>query len=90
MAFKPSNKSEWEAFSPYYCTEEPKRLYKYWILHSPDDELMEIGHSERYYNKLKEIVGTDRIIYETRLTGKHDEEMDSESFLHFCKDFLSL
>ncbi|KAJ3186652.1 hypothetical protein HDU85_007472 [Gaertneriomyces sp. JEL0708] len=87
MAFT-SDQSVWKDASPQYhsLTETKYDLPPYLIIQSPEDELIEADHANRYYDHLRTF-GTDVELL-TSVKGTHFEMLKTKDFFQAIMDFI--
>ncbi|TPX62451.1 hypothetical protein SpCBS45565_g07013 [Spizellomyces sp. 'palustris'] len=76
----------WRRASPQYYALEGRNLPPYLVVHSPDDELIEVAHSERYFKHL-ETMGP-RVLLNTDVRGKHFEMLREKAFFDIVISFI--
>ncbi|KXS17141.1 alpha/beta-hydrolase [Gonapodya prolifera JEL478] len=97
MAFGAENGGGWEAGSPQFMPAPTGRaLPIYWVVHSPEDELVDKDQAQMYFNHLKTLHGDGvqvvleqkRLHLHTSVSGKHFEMLKEQKFLEVCVEFM--
>ncbi|KNC95851.1 uncharacterized protein SPPG_08716 [Spizellomyces punctatus DAOM BR117] len=86
MAFA-EDTDTWRRASPQYYALEDRKLPPYLVVHSPEDELIEVAHSERYFKHL-ETMGA-RVLLNTEVRGKHFEMLREKAFFDIVINFIN-
>lgn len=87
MAFGTDQKT-WVDASPQYhrLSGNYHKLPPYLIIHSPEDDLIEVAHAERYVDHLKTLGG--EVSLDTHVRGKHFEMLREKVFFDAVLKFI--